>query len=211
MTKLPAVTAGFLLVLLVAASPPAVRTRPSNRDPGIHGFHSESLARQRRIERALLRGPDPERLQRDARILTEEPHFSGTPENEEVARYIADEFRKAGLEVEMKNYSVYMGFVDEALLELVGPGPRVVLSNPEDGFEEDVDSNDPRAALNWNAYSPSCDLTAGVVYVNHAQPGDDAGTRAQAHALTDAFRARTTTINRAAAALVDPSVVDAPR
>ncbi|MFQ5877891.1 MAG: M28 family metallopeptidase [Acidobacteriota bacterium] len=146
---------------------------PARRgDPGIHGFHRGSLVRQRRLESLLLKGPAVERLRRDARLLTEEPHVAGTPENDRVARYIAGEFRKAGLAVELRRYSVYMGYVSEALLELVEPGPPAVLSNPEDRFEEDQDSFDARAALNWNAYSPSCDLTREVVYVHHGRPED---------------------------------------
>jgi N-acetylated-alpha-linked acidic dipeptidase len=64
-----------------------------------------------------------------------------------------------------------MGYVKSALLEQVAPEPKR-LTSPEEGVPEDKDASDPRAALNWNAYSPSCDLTREVVFVNHARPED---------------------------------------
>ncbi len=144
---------------------------------GIYGFHRDSLEAQRRVEALLLGLPDAARLERHARVLTEEPHVAGTPENEAVARYIFERFREAGLETERKTYSVYLGYVKQASLEQVDPGP-ALLSHPEDRVELDKDSYDPRAALTWNGYSPSCDLTREVVYVNHARPEDFAALEA---------------------------------
>ncbi|MBI4169990.1 MAG: amino acid permease, partial [Acidobacteria bacterium] len=175
------VAGAAVALLLVTAAPgfaAAEAAAPEEaRERGIDGFHRDSLARQREYEALLLALPDPARVEAHARALTEEPHVAGTPENERVARYIADRFREAGLAVEMKSYSVYMGFVKEALLEQVDPEPRL-LSNPEGGIAGDADSADPRAALNWNAYSPSCDLTREVVFVNHARPEDFAALAA---------------------------------
>jgi N-acetylated-alpha-linked acidic dipeptidase len=143
-------------------------TRP---DPGIFGFHADSLARQREIESLILELPDAARVEEHARFLTEDPHVAGTPENAAVARYIFDRFREAGLETEMKTYAVYLGYVKSALLEQVEPSPQR-LTNPEEGVAEDKDAAEPRASLTWNAYSPSCDMSREVVYVNHARPED---------------------------------------
>src|SRR5206468_10404930 len=84
---------------------------------------------------------------------------------------ICEGFKEACLETEMKTYSVYLGYVKSARLEQVEPEPKR-LANPEDALREDKDASEPRAALNWNAYSPSCDLTREVVYVNYARPED---------------------------------------
>jgi N-acetylated-alpha-linked acidic dipeptidase len=144
---------------------------------GIYGFHRDSLSRQREIEALILELPDAARVERHARVLTEEPHVAGTPENEAVARYIYERFREAGLETERTTYSVYLGYVKRASLEQVEPEP-ALLSHPEDRVANDEDSADPRAALTWNGYSPSCDLTREVVYVNHARPEDFAALEA---------------------------------
>ncbi len=138
----------------------------------IHGFHRDSVGAQRRLERALVAIPDPARARRHARILTEDPHVAGTPGSDAVVRYIAARFKDAGLEVTLARYDVYMGTVEEARLELVQPGSARLLSNPEDGIEDDKDTYDPRAALNWHAYSPPADLTREVVYAHFARPED---------------------------------------
>ncbi|HYS77671.1 MAG TPA: M28 family peptidase, partial [Candidatus Dormibacteraeota bacterium] len=146
-------------------------TAGATASAGIYGFHRDSLAREREMEALVLALPDPARVERHARLLTGEPHVAGTPENDRVARYIFERFKEAGLETEMKTYAVYLGYVKSALLEQVQPEPKR-LTNPETGAPEDKDASDPRAALNWNAYSPSCDLTREVVYANYARPED---------------------------------------
>jgi len=150
------------------AAPRAPAAAPA---AGIFGFHADSLARQREIEALLLGLPDAKRIDEHARVLTENPHVAGTPENDAVARYILERFQEAGLETSMKSYQVYLGYVKSALLEEVEPETKR-LTNPEEGTPEDKDASNPRAALTWNAYSPSCDLTREVVYANHARPED---------------------------------------
>ena len=165
-----------LAVLLLAAPGPR-RDAPRAPAPagtgaaGIFGFNKGSLARQREIEALLLGLPDAKRVDEHARVLTKDPHVAGTPENDAVARYIFERFKEAGLETTMKTYEVYLGYVKSALLEQVEPETKR-LTRPEEGTPEDKDAADPRAALTWNAYSPSCDLTREVVYVNHARPED---------------------------------------
>jgi N-acetylated-alpha-linked acidic dipeptidase len=146
----------------------AAATAQTAGGPGILGFHRDSLPRQRQIETLLLELPDRARVEEHSRILAGKPHVAGTPENEAVARYIAARFREAGLETEIRSYPVYLGYVKEAQLEQVGPVP-VRLATPEDAAG---DSADPWLRLNWNAYSPSCDLTREVVYVNYGRPED---------------------------------------
>jgi N-acetylated-alpha-linked acidic dipeptidase len=175
-----AVAAAPAIVAILFAAPrlfdaraqaPAAPAASASLGAGIHGFLRDSLPRQREIEALLLSLPDAVRVEQHARNLTEEPHVAGTPENEQVARYIFERFKEAGLETEMKTYDVYMGYVKSALLEQVAPEPKR-LTRPEEGVPEDKDASDARAALSWNAYSPSCDLTREVVYVNYARPED---------------------------------------
>jgi len=168
--------------LLVAAIGAAGLRRPAPPAPpaaapaaqgatGIFGFLPGSVARQKEIEALLLSLPDAKRVDDHARFLTEDPHVAGTPENEAVARYIEQRFKEAGLETGTKTYRVYLGYVKSALLEQVEPEPKR-LTNPEEGVPDDKDAADPRAALTWNAYSPSCDLTREAVYVNYARKED---------------------------------------
>ncbi|HEX9427393.1 MAG TPA: M28 family peptidase, partial [Candidatus Polarisedimenticolia bacterium] len=137
----------------------------------ILGFHHDGVAPERRLEALLVSLPQADRMERDAHLLTRAPHVAGTPENEAVARYIARSFEEAGLEVELKRYPVYLGYVRRARLEQVEPEPRL-LGSAEEPISGDDDTLDERAALNWNAYSTSCDLTREVVYANYGRPED---------------------------------------
>ena len=159
----------------------AVEDRPG---PGILGFHRDGVARQRDIEAILLKLADPARIEKYHRALTAGPHVAGTPGNVEVQRYIEARFREAGLETGTRSYSVYMGFVKEARLEMVAP-ETIRLATPEEAVAGDPQSGDPRAALNWHAYSPSADITREVVYANHARPEDFARLEALGISVKD--------------------------
>jgi N-acetylated-alpha-linked acidic dipeptidase len=160
-----------------AASPPsspAPAAAPPPSAPGaapIFGFYPEAEKAERRLEESLLVLPDPKRLEAHSRALTAEPHLAGTPGGERVARYIADRMREAGLDVEMKRYRSYMGYVRSAALEQVQPEKRT-LATPEDPVDGDPATARPEVRLDWNAFSPSADLTREVVYANYALPED---------------------------------------
>src|SRR5262249_13617785 len=135
------------------------------------GFTPARSAWDRDYEAKLLALPKPEECDALLRALTREPHVAGTPANERVADFIADEYRKAGLEVEMPAYEVLLSYPKRASLEIVGE-PGVALARPEEPIASDPDSANPDAAIPWNAYAPSCDLTAEVVYANRGSAAD---------------------------------------
>ena len=92
---LTAAAAPALAALLLAAprspAPPAAPVPPAAPGPaaaesGIFGFLRRSLPRQREIEALLLSLPDASKVEAHARVLTEEPHVAGTPENARVQR-----------------------------------------------------------------------------------------------------------------------------
>jgi N-acetylated-alpha-linked acidic dipeptidase len=158
----------------VEAAPPRAGAAPETPEApkaGIHGFHRDALPRQRALEAALLALPDPERLEAHARFLTAEPHVAGTPGGERVARYILERFRAAGLETGTRTYPVYMGSVRSARLDLIEP-ERAALATPEEPIAEEERGAGEYGRLNWNAYAPSCDVTAEVVFAHHAREED---------------------------------------
>lgn len=152
--------------------------------PGILGFHRDRTAAQRSIEAALLKLADPARIEKHHAALTRAPHVAGTPGNAEVQRYIEGRFREAGIETTTRSYSVHMGFVKEAALEMVAP-EAARLATPEPAVPGDPQSGDPQAALNWHAYSPSADFTREVIYVHHARPEDFARLEALGISVKD--------------------------
>jgi N-acetylated-alpha-linked acidic dipeptidase len=156
---------GLLLLWLLpqAAAPPAPEP--------LRGFTPERSAWQRDYERRLMALPTPAECDALLRELTREPHVAGTPGNQRVARLIADEFRKAGLEVSTPTYDVLLSYPKSARLEIVGE-PGVALARTEEPIASDPDTAIAPGLIPWNAYAPSADLTAQVVYVNHGAAQD---------------------------------------
>ncbi len=137
------------------------------------GFTRESFASERRWEQQLMNAVDAQRCRSHLRKLTSEPHVAGTPGDQRVSNYIAEEFRRDGLETEVVPYNVLLSYPKQVSVELVAP---VVahLANPEPPIEGDPDTqvSDPIAHMPWNGYSPSADITQPVVYVNYGRAED---------------------------------------
>src|ERR1051326_467262 len=103
--------------------------------------------------------------------MTAEPHHIGSPYEIKLADYVAGEMKSAGLDVAKYEYSVLVPW----------PGPRTVESVAPDAaklqVEEETLAGDKWASMPgilpaYNAYSPSGDVTADVVYVNFGVPAD---------------------------------------
>ena len=135
------------------------------------GFTPKRSAWQRDYERRLAALPQPAECDALLRELTRTPHLAGTPGNERVAAFIADEYRKAGLEVETPAYDVLLSYPKSATLEIAGE-PGVRLARAEEPVAADPGSATPEASIPWNAYAPSCDLEAEVVYANRGSAAD---------------------------------------
>src|SRR5438067_11929751 len=83
-------------------------TIPAMPQASILGFTSTSAARQSDIEKKFKAIPTPAEERRQHRIFTAEPHIAGSKRNNDLARYIADQWRKQGLEdVVIHEYDVH--------------------------------------------------------------------------------------------------------
>src|SRR3954470_21393505 len=88
----------------------------------ILGFTPASSAREMEVEGKFKSIPAPEEERRQHRILTQEPHIAGSKRNNELADYIAQEWKKQGLEdVVIRRYDVYGTNPKSASLEMVAP------------------------------------------------------------------------------------------
>jgi N-acetylated-alpha-linked acidic dipeptidase len=154
-----------LLLALIAAS--AGTTAP----PSLAGFTPQRSVWQREYERRFLELPQPAECEAIHREITRTPHIAGTEGNARVAEYLAAEYRKAGWDVEMPAYDVLLSYPKSAVLEIVADPP-IALARGELPIPEDPDTAVPEAALPWNAYSPSAEVTAEVVYVNFGRAED---------------------------------------
>jgi N-acetylated-alpha-linked acidic dipeptidase len=141
----------------------------TNRGP-LFGFHgsAEELA----IERHFLSIPDPQLAEEHLRILTQAPHIAGSPEDRATAEYVAEQFRRAGLETEIAAYRVWMNYPAEISVEVTEP-PGVTMHGPtREHVDGDPYDDDPRVVTPFSGMSPSGDLEAEVVYANYGSRED---------------------------------------
>ena len=136
------------------------------------GFIGGSAITQSKVEETFLKQQESERYKNHLKNLTKEPHIAGSKANERVRDYMADVMRKAGLQVEIFPYDIYLPVMPgTASAELVTP-IRLPLNNKEYIHKEDPFSSDPNLPVGFNAYSGTGDVTGEVVYANYGRKED---------------------------------------
>ncbi|HXC43313.1 MAG TPA: M28 family metallopeptidase [Candidatus Dormibacteraeota bacterium] len=154
---------------LVLNAPPFAHAQAQ---PSILGFAPSAAARQTKIEEQFKAIPSPDEERRQHHIFTAEPHVAGSPRNNELARYIADQWRNEGLEdVVIRRYDVYGSNPKSTLLEMVAPTHyRAVLRElPVPG---DPDLKNKSISSAWSGMSASGEVTAPLVYAHSGNPED---------------------------------------
>jgi N-acetylated-alpha-linked acidic dipeptidase len=137
----------------------------------LRGFSPQRATGEREIEAKFAKLPSATRAEATLKRLTAEPHVAGTEAGRGLAEYIRDEFRAAGLDVEIASYRVLLSYPSEIVLERTAPGA-MRLARPEEPAEGDPSTADKRAIPAFNAYSPPGDVTAQLVYANYGMPED---------------------------------------
>ena len=156
----------LLLSVLILAS-----VAPAFSQERILGFTSSSAAHQAKVEEKFKAIPSPAEARRQHRIFTAEPHLAGSKRNNELAQYIAAEWRKQGLEdVVIHRYDVYATAPKSASLEMVAPvAYRAGLR--EAPYDADPDTKNPRVSSAWTGMSTSGEVTAPVGGLSVADVG----------------------------------------
>jgi N-acetylated-alpha-linked acidic dipeptidase len=144
----------------------------SQAQPSILGFTPSSAAHETAVENKFKAIPSPDEERRQHKIFTAEPHVAGSIRNNELARYIADEWRNEGLEdVIIRRYDVYGSNPKFTSLEMVAPTHyRAVLR--EMPFPGDPDMKNKSISSAWNGMSASGEVTAPLVYAHGGNPED---------------------------------------
>jgi len=138
----------------------------------VRGFTPGSSLREQKLERKFKLIPSPKEERRQHRIFTAEPHIAGSERNNELARYIAAEWKKQGLEdVVIHEYDVYTTFPKSASLEMVAP-LHYKATLREAPYRVDPDTKNPRVTGAWTGMSISGEVTAPVVYAHSGNPED---------------------------------------
>jgi N-acetylated-alpha-linked acidic dipeptidase len=145
---------------------------PAQSQDTILGFTRAGAAKQVAVEQKFKAIPTPDEERRQHRIFTSAPHLAGSERNNELARYIADEWRKQGLEdVVLRRYDVYSTAPKSSFLEMTAP-IHYQASLQEQPYPDDPDTKDPAVSLAWMGMSLSGEITAPVVYAHSGNPAD---------------------------------------
>jgi N-acetylated-alpha-linked acidic dipeptidase len=141
-------------------------------EDSILGFTQSSSALEKAIEAKFKAIPSTQEMRRQHRIFTAEPHPAGSERNNELARYVAREWKKLGLEnVVIRRYDVYSSDPKETSLEMVAP-VRYRASLREAAYDVDPDTKNPHISSAWMGMSKSGDITAPVIYAHSGNPAD---------------------------------------
>src|ERR1700734_4448158 len=137
----------------------------------IRGFTRPRVEPERELEQKLRAIPDPAHAESNLRHITSEPHMAGTEGSHRLAEWLRDQYRSYGFDAEIVTYSAWLGLPREVSLELVPPEKKK-LATPERPYEVDKNSANANAVGAFNAFSPSGEVTAPVVYVNYGTQED---------------------------------------
>ena len=138
----------------------------------ILGFTPTSAAHETEVESKYKSIPTPDEERRQHRIFTAEPHIAGSKRDNELADYIAAEWRKQGLEdVIIRRYDVYGTNPKSASLEMIAP-THYQATLREAALDADPDSKNPAISGAWLGMSISGEVTASVVYAHSGNPED---------------------------------------
>jgi N-acetylated-alpha-linked acidic dipeptidase len=149
-----------------------VAAAPAGSGEGLTGYTASGAVRQREVEASFRAIPSPERAREWHRHFTAEPHPAGSERNNELARYIAEEWTKQGLEdVQLRRYDVLNTAPREVSLTMVAP-VRYEASLREEPCDADPDTRNPRVSPGYLGLSVSADLEAPVVYAHSGNPED---------------------------------------
>lgn len=164
----------FLTLLLCA--PAAISGQGSVQIDAPVGFAASSAARQAYCEARFIDLPSGDAFREHLRIITANPHPTGSAAQVEVGHYLGRVMKAAGFTVRDYPYDVYLPqLTDDVEAHIVTP-VQMRLNNREAALPEDRFSGHPDLLNGWNAFSGSGDVTGEVVYANY-------GTRADYRAL----------------------------
>src|SRR6266403_2171822 len=157
----------FLPLLIFAQQKPVEPPTSS-----ILGFSSPHAAAERQLEETFQAIPSPDKAREWHRTFTAEPHPAASERNNQLAEFVADEWRKQGWEdVVLRRYDVLHSRPRSVSLEMIAP-VAYTAGLREDPSDADRDTKNPAVSGSYFGFSASGDVTAEVVYAHSGNPED---------------------------------------
>ena len=160
----------YLLFLTLVLS--AKLKQESSQASPILGFSPSHAIAEHALESTFQSIPSPEKAREWHRTFTAEPHPAASERNNQLADFIAGEWRKQGWEdVTLRRYDVLHSHSRSVYLEMTEP-VHFTASLREDAYDVDPDTKNPAASGSYFGYSASGDVTAEVIYAHSGNPED---------------------------------------
>jgi N-acetylated-alpha-linked acidic dipeptidase len=163
--------AGVAFVLATALLYPSPLALGAQEGRDITGFAPAHVQAELEREQKLRAIPDAAHAESNLRRITGEPHLAGTEASHRLAEWLRDQYRSYGFDADIVTYSAWLPQPREVKLELTAP-KTVALGTPEQPYQIDKDTYTKNAVMAFNAYAPSADVTAPVIYVNYGTQDD---------------------------------------
>src|ERR1700733_46918 len=167
-SKFVAAAGGVLLLAFVAT------LAPGGQEPQkiVVGYSPSAGQQELALEKDYQSLASRDEIQKFHRYLTSEPHPAGSTRNNELAQWVADQWKQQGLEdVTIHEYDVLNSTPREISLDIVEPKAYHALLR-EAAYDVDPDTKNPRATGAFLGYSASGEVTAPVVYAHSGNPDD---------------------------------------
>lgn len=136
------------------------------------GFSPESAAQEQAVESQFVALGSPQQIRTFHRYLTSEPHPAGSARNNDLAKWVAEQWKEQGLEdVQIHRYDVLNSTPRSASVEMIAP-LHFCASLREDPYPQDPATENRGVSGAYLGYSASGDVTAPVVYAHSGNPAD---------------------------------------
>src|SRR3989454_8298335 len=169
---LRAIAVSFFCGLILALALSAQLKQDTPLAAPILGFTPPHAAAEYQLESEFQSILSPEKAREWHRVLTAEPHPAASERNNQLADFVADEWRKQGWEdVTLRRYDVLHSRPRSVSLEMTAP-VHFTASLREDAYDVDPDTKNPTVSGSYFGYSASGDVTAEVVYAHSGNPED---------------------------------------
>jgi len=167
------VTRQLAIFALLCAAPITAQ----DATPPMTGYSRAAAQTERALEQRFRAIPSPDEEKKQHRYFTAEPHPAGSERNHELALYVADLWRKQGIEdVRVHRYDVLTSLPRSITVEMVAPiAYRAALR--EDAYDADPDTRNPAIRGGYLSMSASGEVTAPLVYAHSGNPEDYAVLR----------------------------------
>src|SRR6202165_728560 len=162
----------FCSFLVLAFALSAQQKQPEPPVSPILGFSPPHAAAEHRLASTLQSIPSPAKEREWHRPSTADPHPAASDRNNQLADFVADEWRKQGWEdVTLRRYDVLHSRPRSLSLEMPAP-VQFPASLREDAYAAAPDTKNPAVSGSYFGYSASGDVTAAVIYAHSGTPED---------------------------------------